>query len=382
LAQAPTPEEVRRIASIADPVIRNLRITDCYYRLSLAFLARTQPGANWCTFAVWASRQAGRTIRGEDFLAALEAHTHKGSVLLQPLQSIWRVLLRNGLLYPKTRLGRLVHHIHSPFDALERASDAVGRGNRKVFDEIGFEFARYLQSCPEDAASESEAFESFLRGLAPGDPPGGQEYLKRAFTRYQRQRLEPDSAVRAQMMFLGNLEIGFHEQNRLQPEIRESLESAPRTAEDLGMRALQAIYPGAWNWRAFVRRPLASLLAPAARSFSRFARELTCRVITDSIMTLALPGVSLALGRNLDRPPAAALATVSVPDLLELLDRIEPKAAPDLCGAGDWSNLQQRMHYIVHLFRAFQETSDLFGSPFTGDQVREIDDGVLPGGKL
>ena len=32
--------------------------------------------------------------------------------------------------------------LHTPFDAVELASDAVARGNRKVFEEIGYEFAR------------------------------------------------------------------------------------------------------------------------------------------------------------------------------------------------------------------------------------------------
>ena len=34
---------------------------------------RAPGGANWCTFATWASRQAGRTIRGEDLLYRLQA---------------------------------------------------------------------------------------------------------------------------------------------------------------------------------------------------------------------------------------------------------------------------------------------------------------------
>ena len=59
----PTPNDVRRIVGIANPVIRNLEITYCYSRLSAEFAARTGDGANWCTFATWASRQAGRTIR-------------------------------------------------------------------------------------------------------------------------------------------------------------------------------------------------------------------------------------------------------------------------------------------------------------------------------
>ena len=65
-AAAPSPADVRRIATLADPVIRNLEITQCYSRLAAAVAALTGGGANWCSFATWASRQAGCTIRGED----------------------------------------------------------------------------------------------------------------------------------------------------------------------------------------------------------------------------------------------------------------------------------------------------------------------------
>jgi hypothetical protein len=84
---APTPEEVRRIAAIADPVLRNLEITYCYFRLSDAFTQRTGQCANWCTFAVWASKQAGRTIRGEDWIDALTHNTLTGSILKHPFET-------------------------------------------------------------------------------------------------------------------------------------------------------------------------------------------------------------------------------------------------------------------------------------------------------
>ncbi|MDQ4049194.1 MAG: hypothetical protein M3131_07425, partial [Actinomycetota bacterium] len=71
-ATAPDVGEVRRITGISDPVIRNLEITHCYSRLAAAVAARTGEGANWCTYATWASRQAGGTIRGEDLLDHLE----------------------------------------------------------------------------------------------------------------------------------------------------------------------------------------------------------------------------------------------------------------------------------------------------------------------
>src|SRR5262245_40289074 len=59
------------VADIRDPVIRNLQITECYADLAAAMRARTGGWADWCTFATWASRQAGTTIRGEDLLTAL-----------------------------------------------------------------------------------------------------------------------------------------------------------------------------------------------------------------------------------------------------------------------------------------------------------------------
>ena len=73
MTDVPSVDEVRRIAAIANPVIRNLEITYCYSRLAAAFAARSGEGANWCTYATWASRQAGRTIRGEDLLEQLGA---------------------------------------------------------------------------------------------------------------------------------------------------------------------------------------------------------------------------------------------------------------------------------------------------------------------
>lgn len=328
---APTPDEVRQIVALRDPLIRNLRITECYYRLSLAFTDRTGRCANWCTFATWASRQAGRTIRGEDFLAALASLPLR----FHPVHALWRALLRRGLLYPETQLGRLVKSVHTPFDALERASDAVARGNRKVFEEIGYEFARYTQS---------DDLDRFLSGLQPE-----QELLKRAFTRYHRQSAEPDPAARAAMIFLANVEIGLHEQKRLQPEIQEALEAVPATAEDL-------------HW--------------ALRPFGRFSRRFTRRFITESLMVLALPGVTLALGRAIDRHPSELLAEIVDPECRKLID------CYGTCDPEDWANLDQRMGFILPLFRAFHDCSDLLECPFTPAQVESMYAGRVPAGQL
>jgi hypothetical protein len=323
-------EEVLRIAARRDPVIRNLQITECYARLAAAVGA---DGANWCTFATWASKQAGRTIRGEDLDAALRRELGRSAELLHPIRSFWRALLRHGLFNRDTRLGRLVWRLHTPFDAFELASDAVARGNRKVFEEIGAEFARYL----------TLDFETFIAGVRDAA-------LRQAFMHLQAGRASGD----AELIVLANLEIGLHEQERLQPEIRAALDAATAPHQHLLVRIL--------GW-------------PLQRQLTRLSRE----ALTRSFMVLALPGAVLWLGRHLDMP----LVPAANPELARLLARFEPvPPALDDCGARDWSDLEQRMHYIAHLFRAYHDRRELADPPFTADQVERLRSGALPDGEL
>lgn len=364
-APVPGPEDIRRIADISDPALRNLQITRAYWLLSRAMTARTGECANWCTFAVWASKQAGQTIRGEDWLEAYTKNTLTGSAFRRPIHAFWRALLRRGLLRPETRLGRAVRAIHTPFDALELASAAVGEGNRKVFVEIGAEFARYLV--------RGSDFDAFCNGLLPGPPPDGQDLLRSAFRRFHEK---PGSA---QSVFHANLEIGWHEQARLQPEIQAALEAVPRAAEDLGMRVLQAVYPGARDWKAFVKRPFAAAIAPVARSVSKHARELTRHFITRRLMTLGFPHTTLALGRGVDRRPAAALERIEDAELAALLGRFHERRR---AGAADWGSLDQRMSFIAPLFRCFHDCRELMADPFTAEELTAIEGGTMPGGRL
>ena len=380
----PTVEEVKRIVAIANPVVRNLEITHCYGRLSAAMAQRTGPCANWGTFATWAARQAGRTIRGEDLIETLRTRLHAGPELLHPLASLGRVLLRKGLFDPQSPIGRLTGQLHTPFDVFERTSDAVGRGNRKVFEEIGLEFARYLHDVAPAAGSDpaDPHLRTFLDGLRPGEPPDGQRYLRQAFTRYTRAAQAEDEAARAQLLLLANLEIGMHEQTRLQPEIRESLDAAYVVTQDLDRRLVRALAP--W-WRRppprIVAKPAAALAARAQRGLADMLRE----IITRSLMVMSLPGRVLYLGANMDEPVPAALAQITDAELTELLARFEPASATtghDDTGARDWSDFDQRMHYIAHLFRAFALHEELLGPPFTADQVAAFSAGSVPDGEL
>ena len=61
-----TLAEIDAIGARPHSVLRNLRITQAHYELSTATVRRIGSAANWCTFATWASKQAGQSVRGDD----------------------------------------------------------------------------------------------------------------------------------------------------------------------------------------------------------------------------------------------------------------------------------------------------------------------------
>src|SRR5215212_10961257 len=118
-----TVEKIDSIASLADPVLRNLQITQCYCELSTNFSKRMGPGANWCTFATWASKQAGQTIRHQDLQRTLEALLKNEPEIEAALSLIATIAKQSGTQQTfdhirKSTLGAVVAAVGS------RASDA------------------------------------------------------------------------------------------------------------------------------------------------------------------------------------------------------------------------------------------------------------------
>ncbi len=68
----PSVSDVQRISALDDAVVRNLQITQCYHELAVSLAQHLPYGANWCTMATWASRQAGQSIREQDLRRTLE----------------------------------------------------------------------------------------------------------------------------------------------------------------------------------------------------------------------------------------------------------------------------------------------------------------------
>jgi hypothetical protein len=369
---------------MADPVLRNLRITQCYAELSAGLAARLRGSANWCTFATWASRQAGRTIRGEDVESAIE-DTLAGWLGGGGADAVVAALRGLGARAEGADIHRVVREVLDAQGSVARASAAVARGNLKVFAEIAREFARFHEMLGVDESPDDGRLAGFVEGLRPGEPPEGQRLLRQAFGRYYRAFFDTDERLRAQRILHANLEVGLHEQTRLQPEIAEALNAAipePRAlASELLGRLLPARGMVARSRRFFVR--LFGGRTPLDRAVEAFvaeARRLVRTVVTDHLMTLELTRSHvLRLGRDLGVPFPAALEQLDDTELNALLLRIDP--TPDSVresGARDWASLPERMHFIADLFRCYQASPELFDAPFTAEQVDAMRAGRLP----
>lgn len=379
-----TPEDVDRIAAAADPVIRNLRITQAYHELSAAMAARLGPLANWCTYATWASKQAGRTIRKEDPRRGLEAAFRSSPTAIQAASDVKTEARRFGASLPLDASLASVWAVVDPAAALDRTSAAIARGNVRVFAEIGREFARFEVEWGSDAA-DPDALARFAAGLRPGDPPTGQRYLRQAFSHYHRARFEGDPVVRAQLVYLANLEIGLHEQIRLQPEIQAALDAGVVDPRDVRDRVVAALFPHAgalvrlrlWFTRMVGRR---TLLDQAIDALVVEQQRLVRRILTRHLMTIDLgSSVRLRLGEDLGAGFPPSLREIVVPELRELLDRIDPtRDSQRDSGAADWADLEDRVHFIADMFRCFQESPFLFDPPFSPVQLERLEAGEQP----
>ncbi len=361
----PTPADVTRIAALADPIARNRQITQAYHDLAVALARRLPDGANWCAVATWASRQAGQSIRGEDLRQALARLVHESREALLAAETLEAesALINEDATESLAGAVAAVRDALSPAAAVDRVAEAVAHGNQKVFAEIGLAFAHFL-ALFDDGPPAPAALAAFLDGLRPGEPPDGQRRLRAAFGHYYAALSEPDEKARAELMLLANLEIGFHEQTRLQPQIRAAMDAPIYEPQALRRRLLAELFPDPSAQLRLAAARLSGRAAPLLAARDRLADEaqrLGRLAITDVLMTLELSGGRvLRLGEPLtgDYPPP--LRELALPELRALLQPLDHRPA----SVADWSDLAARMGFIATLFRAHHTDATLFDPPF------------------
>jgi hypothetical protein len=204
--------------------------------------------------------------------------------------------------------------------------------------------------------------------LHPGSTTDGQALLRSALGHYAEARTEPDAHRKAELMLLGNGQIGLHEQRRLQPFIAGSIDVPVDDALQGSLDTLMAPLPG------LLRRPLEATLARMAHPLAAAAQTVWQELCTRELMTLTLPDGTLLLGRDIPARPGqpaypATLTAIDDEDLAAML-RAYGADRPDYVGSAavDWTVLTERMRYILDLFRARQTDAALLGQPFSAEQ--------------
>lgn len=380
----PTVADVQRIAALTDPVLRNLQITQCYHELAAAMASLVGGGANWCAVATWASKQAGQSIRQEDLQRALQRRLRRSADAGEAVQAMAAAGQEIAGDEGRSVAGAVeaLWDALSPAAAFERTAAAVARGNCKVFEEIGLHFARFLALFADGQPDEIRLAE-FCLGLQPGAPPDGQRYLRQAFTHYHQAWTTADGRARAQWMLLANLEIGFHEQTRLQPEIVEAMNAPVYDPRLLRRRLVAELFPDPGVRLRYVLAGLGGRARPLLQARDHLADEamrIGRLLVTERMMTLAMPdGQILQLGEDLPGSFPDLLRTIDLPGFTALLQQVDP--TPDSLldsGAVDWGRLPDRMHYIADLFRVYHLDPRLFDPPFSLGQVADLAAGRRP----
>lgn len=336
----PTPDwprcsaaEIARIARLRDPVRRNLEITQSYHQLTLALGRRLgRRDLPWTGFAVWASKTAGHFIRGDWLPPELRtAMTRRGGALARGLVRV---------------------------EAVVRAH--LAEGNRRVYAEIAPLFAALLPVLDAPPMRREAEATALLERLRPGSVQRrGQDGLARAMRAYLEASLR-DGDERAQLLLLANLEIGAHEQWRLQGPIEGALEA---TVAALPPRARPRM----------LRRRLATRLR---------------RPLTRWMMRLHTPELVLHMGRDVPALPdgrmfPSELEHIRVPELGDLLAEIDRTPGTTRGSAArDWADYGDRMSYVADMFRVHQQAPALWRPPFRAEQVEALSRGRAPVGPL
>jgi hypothetical protein len=405
----------QRIAALdAQPVLRNLLITQGYHELSRGFARMLGPeDITWFGFASWSSKTVGRFLQNEQLPRLLAEWLERA----QPTAA------------GAPPLSAAVHDMRA----------YLIKGNTEVFRELAPLFGRFLTTFETDREPDLARLERFLASLAQGESApdhvaahpatceiellrrGGQSLLRDALRHYYHAKFESDAKRKAERILLANLHIGMHEQTRLQTYIRGALEAPVR--------------------RLLAAPPASARSSDYATWLSIQARNLFRRFATERVLTLSLPDSQLRLGQDLRAAPGQPLIPTLLQDIehpelgrvfshyaassdssrpartLSLLARATDtcncrrlfaldvpftgndapratraaasRARIENCGtvargtgAHDWASLHERMRFIIELFRSRQRNQRLLEPTFSPAQVDVLERGGIPDGPL
>ncbi len=347
------------IGNVADPIRRNYLITHNYWRLAeqMAPLVGRE-NLSWPGFGAWASEQAGSYMR------------HEGLPMI-------------GLV---PQFGG-------------RVTELLGQGNRLIFLDIAPVFGRFveLMAAVDDptraehrrlAEADGADLPAYIQEVLSLDPrpvsdsETGQQAMVWAFTEYFLAVHEEDADARAEHIYVANCFVGLQEQMRVDA-ILDSLLDVPDVNRWVLLLAapLVRLWAAGFDLRAQLRRRVGARHVPTP--IERSCRMLHACVIdgrltqvlgTQMFMEMDLGAEDLDIGEDVpwsspwEMYPAhlARIDEDSAGFRARLDALLEWDRTPDTTEASaalDWSELADRMNYIVDLFRTRQQHTALHAHP-------------------
>ena len=370
--------EILEIAGETDPILRNLRITNAYFRLNQAMSAVVgEQDLSWCGFAVWASKTAGVYIRQQEVPAIIEDWINSAHMRAGPTAMLFAHAL--GIHTEKADEGASPDGFSlRAFAAriIAAVGGAIAQGNQVVFSNIAPPFATLLSLWTSSGGAVApEAKLQFLNSLRNTQPP--EDYLFDAFSAMFDAAAAPGSSACAQAMCYANALVGCVEQTAVQPYIVASM-NVP--VANLFLQELEE------HLRCRFSKIIADGLKDALHPLAEALEIEFDRICTEWLMQLRLPDQALRLGLDVCPMPDGqmypeALASIAAPQPLELATALN--ALQDTgTAAQDWTSYAQRMRFIAVLFRSRQQHRVLWDAPFTDAQIDQLSRGEIPSGAL
>ncbi len=199
-----TNVDVEAITQTPDREQRNRQVTQGYHEIFKGLDETINPpgspdgGVNWGTHATWASKEAGKGIRGE------------------------------GL----------------PVVGSGQVPEALSEGNTRVFKDIGPDMQSFSKEFSKSKCFNQEEFNQWADQRFQGE----EAHLKReAFESYYKARFEEDQKKKQEMVLYGNAKIGEYEQTVLDPDIDKAMTpvDGPKvlvdTARELGTQGMPGV---------------------------------------------------------------------------------------------------------------------------------------------
>lgn len=365
-------QEVRTLARLErlvrqpEPTLSTFRVSESYHNLSDEIAAVIdRQNLNWSTFAGWASKSAAIALVEEQLPCFARVSLGLEETKLPMVHGVYPKVLK---LLGLTRLIGT-----AALATLKEVSQEFTLNAQAVHTELAPLFARFIDLMRTNPGSEDVSW--FTGSLREGSvESGGQDLLKRAFLAWFEASRTESNSLRAQLILRANCQIAQHQQTKLQRTIQDAME-AP--IEQIMERRISNALP-----RLF-RAPMAWFISQMTQGLVVALRAFWKSAAPRYSMRLSLPGGRESFlvdeGPFDLRPYPPDLQKLTDPKTEALFDFYERYRAPDRSSRdSDWSQLSDRMGFIVHFFRSEQQNLELFGPLFTELEEKSLSLGTVP----